>query len=95
MNPEEYGWRLVKEKYHPVQGYSEPCPKEIASQLCCSCRKDCSSQLCSCRKSGVDCTNACRCSEDCVIARVIMNMKALMRATLMMKVNRNFMQTRV
>ena len=69
MNPEEYGWRLVKEKYNPVQGYIKPCHKEIASQLCCSCRKDCSSQLCSCRKSGVDCTNACRCSEDCVNAR--------------------------
>ena len=39
MNPEEFGWRLSNGKYHPVQGHTEPCPKEIAAQLCCSCKK--------------------------------------------------------
>ena len=64
MNPEEFGWRS-NGKYHPVQGHTEPCPKEIAAQLCCSCKKDCSSQQCSCQKSGIKCTNSCRCSDQC------------------------------
>ena len=59
MNPEEFGWRLSNGKYHPVQGHSEPCLKEIAAQLCCSCKKDCSSQQCSCKKHGLNCSTAC------------------------------------
>ena len=38
MNPEEFGWRFSNGKYHPIQGHTEPCPKEIAAQLCCSCK---------------------------------------------------------
>ena len=64
LSPESYGWKLCRGRYVPIQGFEEVCPKEIASLLYCGCKKDCSTLSCSCKKSGVNCTDICRCLED-------------------------------
>ena len=66
LSPESYGWKKCSGRYIPLQGFEEVCPKEIASLLSCRCKMHCSSLACSCRKSGVKCTELCRClEEDC------------------------------
>ena len=48
-----------------VQGHVTICPPQINKILACGCKKNCSTQACSCRKSGVRCTESCKCSNDC------------------------------
>ena len=64
LPPEEYGWDLKNGRYVPSQGYTEFCPKEIASLLSCGCKRNCKTQNCSCKKSGVKCTEICKCTSD-------------------------------
>lgn len=64
LSPESYGWKLCSGRYMPLQGFEDICPKVIASLLSCGCRKNCSTLLCSCKKSGVKCTEICGCLED-------------------------------
>ena len=65
LPPEKYGWKLVDGVWSPEQGYDCICPKEISSLLKCSWKKSCATMSCSCKKSGVDCTQCCKCNEDC------------------------------
>ena len=62
LQPQDYGWRSENGVLVPEQGYTEICPKEISSSLKCGCKTSCSSKACSCRKSDVDCTEWCKCS---------------------------------
>ena len=70
LKPEDYGWEVSEERYVPSQGYVEVCPIEISTLLSCSCKKDCGKQNCSCQKSGVKCTEGCKCQEDICLNQI-------------------------
>ena len=65
LRPEDYGWSSVNGVLVPDQGFTEICPKDLALTLKCGCKKSCSTKSCSCRKSDVDCTEWCKCSNSC------------------------------
>ena len=66
LRPQDYGWRSENGVLVPEQGYTEICPKEIALSLKCGCKTSCTSKACSCRKSDIDCTEWCKCSDACL-----------------------------
>ena len=63
LKAEEYGWTLENGEYSPNTGYKDFCPREIMKIISCSC-KDCSKR-CSCVKFGLQCSDLCKCGEDC------------------------------
>ena len=56
---------MAKGMWLPEQGFTSICPKNVASLLKCGCKKFCSTMACSCEKSGVNCTECCKCGEEC------------------------------
>ena len=65
LPPHQYEWKKENGYWSPEQGYGNICPKAIASMLKWNCKTACKSMACSCKKSGVDCTECCKCPEDC------------------------------
>ena len=39
-----------------------PAPRAIINLVKCSCKKGCGTNICSCKKNGIVCTEACQCS---------------------------------
>ena len=49
----------------PRQGFEDICPKQIAGELKCSCKKGCMTSTCSCVKNKQKCSVACKCGIEC------------------------------
>ena len=61
----DFGWEDQGSRFVPRQGYDLICPKEIAGELKCSCKKGCLTASCTCVKNKFKCSIACRCGLEC------------------------------
>lgn len=64
LNPLDYGWEKRYSNFCPNIGYTEICPPSIYRVLACNCKLECNTGACGCKKLGLSCTEACKCSED-------------------------------
>ncbi|KAK5647771.1 hypothetical protein RI129_002663 [Pyrocoelia pectoralis] len=63
-SPEGYGWTEDELQWKPVMTKQQPAPSAIVHLVKCSCNKSkCSNMQCGCKKSGLNCTDLCSCSE--------------------------------
>ena len=68
--PSNHGWQLVDSVLTIEWLRQRPAPDELLLLVRCSCQSGCASNRCSCRRSGMQCTDACRC-DDCENQSVI------------------------
>jgi hypothetical protein len=61
LNPEDWGWKMSKDKLTPIQMTVKPGPDILMAVIRCQCSRKgmCSSRLCSCVKNGLKCIAAC------------------------------------
>ena len=59
LNPTEWGWRMVENKYVPIKTTIAPAPERLLKVVKCSCKSNCDTRRCSCRKHGLACTEGC------------------------------------
>jgi hypothetical protein len=61
LKPEEWGWKIVKDKLAPIQMTVKPGPEFLMAVIRCQCtsKSMCSSRLCSCVKNQLKCIAAC------------------------------------
>ncbi len=67
--PDGHGWLIIDKKLYIDWMDNDPAPVAVLENISCGCTKDCSSRQCGCNKSGFQCTDACRCSDDCINVR--------------------------
>src|SRR6218665_2852989 len=64
IQPTDWGWKISKDRYVPIQTDLQPAPDEILNVVRCKCkvegRRPCSTRLCSCMKHGLSCVAACK-----------------------------------
>ena len=68
--PLNHGWQLVNSVLTIEWLRQRPAPDEMLLLISCSCQSGCASNRCSCHRSGMQCTDACRC-DDCENQSVI------------------------
>ena len=54
LDPINFGWELSEEKYRPIQGQEQLCPRELLKKLCCNSKTDCSTKRCCCKQVWLD-----------------------------------------
>ena len=59
LNPTEWGWRMVENKYVPIKTTVAPAPERLLKVVKCSCKSNCDTRRCSCRKHCLACTEGC------------------------------------
>lgn len=59
LDPLEYGWKKVNQKFVPQTTDLEVAPMELLSKIRCNCKGDCSTKKCNCRKNQMKCSVAC------------------------------------
>ena len=60
----EHGWRIDESGEVCVKRMSlPPAPDSILVLVKCKCTKGCENNRCSCNKSGLQCTDVCKCSD--------------------------------
>ena len=59
LDPEEWGWRRVGNRLEPVMSKAPAAPQKLLHVVRCQCKGDCDSKRCSCRKHGLECSEAC------------------------------------
>ena len=67
--PGGHGWLMSDGQLIIDWMDNDPAPLSVLENISCACKKDCGSNQCSCKKVGLKCTDACRCSDDCVNTR--------------------------
>ena len=55
----EWGWELVKGNLHPKKMDKPPAPEALMKIMKCGCKLYCDSNICSCKKYGLYCTEFC------------------------------------
>ena len=60
LKPEEWGWKQSNGELLPVTMDLASAPEEQMKAIFCNCARDCSSLRCTCRKSGLNCSDACK-----------------------------------
>lgn len=67
INPEpitQHGWEIVDKKPSIRFTTLPAAPEHLLELTTCSCRtSQCRSNLCSCRRKGLKCTDSCRCTK--------------------------------
>ena len=66
LQPDGQGWHLTGGQLELFWSDLAPAPEGVMQLVCCGCNKPCDSRRCSCVKSGLPCTEACACSDDCL-----------------------------
>ena len=59
MNPEDWGWQLVDNKYLPKQTDKAAAPTELLNIIFCGCKTQCDTRRCTCRQHGLFCSDVC------------------------------------
>ena len=59
LDPLEWGWEHVDNKFYPITTDREPAPDHIMKVVRCTCTTGCKTLACSCRKVGFECSSAC------------------------------------
>ena len=62
-SPTDSGWKLTDGLLKPVLTTLPPIPKACKDIVSCNCTNGCVSNRCSCKKWGLQCTEACKCSD--------------------------------
>ena len=64
INPLQWGWKQVEDKFVPIMTDLEPAPPVILNIIRCKCKSlsqnQCGSDRCTCRKHGLKCVTACK-----------------------------------
>jgi len=60
--PTDWGWKEENGQLVPISTDLPAAPSEILHVVRCGCKSGCSSSLCSCRKNGLLCMTACKCT---------------------------------
>ena len=60
-SPAGNGWENVDNKISPFFMTKESVPESVLELVTCKCRFGCVNNRCSCRKNGMECTDACSC----------------------------------
>ena len=65
MDVTEWGWNCQGNSLIPVMVDTKPAPEALLKMIHCNCSTGCSTLRCSCRKQGLNCSQACgRCQDD-------------------------------
>ena len=64
-SPDGQGWKLNGQILEIVWCNLAPAPEDVMQLICCRCQGACKTMRCSCLKSGLPCSEACQCSEEC------------------------------
>ena len=60
----EHGWKIDDDGQLGIKWMSlQPAPNALLLLVNCKCTKGCKNNRCSCRKSGLKCTDVCKCHE--------------------------------
>ncbi len=59
LSPEDWGWQVRDGKYLPKQTDKPPAPQTLLEVIRCACKRECATRRCTCRKYGLQCSNAC------------------------------------
>ena len=63
-NFNEHGWNINENGHVEVRWMNQPpAPDSIMELVNCKCKKGCETNRCSCRKSGLKCTDVCKCCD--------------------------------
>ncbi len=57
------GWYFKEGKLELDWMENDPAPVAVMELISCGCKQDCKTRRCSCKKAGLSCTDACKCSE--------------------------------
>ena len=60
MEPSEWRWKVEGKKLVPVMTDKSPAPDALIKMIHCNCSEESNTLRCTCRKHGLECTNACR-----------------------------------
>lgn len=61
-NPVEHGWQISNNELVVNWMSKKPAPDELLTMVNCGCKTGCSSSRCTCNKSGLLCTDMCKCT---------------------------------
>jgi hypothetical protein len=61
--PDQYGWKRDQGQLIPVLMSKQAIPQECMELVSCQCSKGCRTMCCKCRKTRLQCTSACKCSD--------------------------------
>lgn len=65
LDPEQWGWKLIKNKLVPITTLKPPAPERLLQLISCKCKTDCRGR-CGCRQAGLFCTKLCQqCEGSC------------------------------
>ena len=65
-SPDGHGWTLDNGILNILWTHQEPAPKVLMQFISCGCKTTCGTRRCSCKAVDLPCTDACRCSRDCL-----------------------------
>ena len=66
-SPNGFGWTESNETLSIQWMLRDPAPAEVLQLLSCNCKKSkCSNRMCICFSHGLNCSDLCDCSEECV-----------------------------
>lgn len=64
LNPTQWGWKVVNNQLVPIESQDPPMPENLLKQISCGCKTGCNTNLCTCRKHGLECSDLCaNCSD--------------------------------
>ena len=55
----DWGWQLVNGNLHPIKMDKPPAPDALMKIMRCGCKKNCETNICTCKKHGLYCTELC------------------------------------
>ena len=62
-NPEDMGWKIEEARLKPIIMSFPPVPESCREVIACKCKSGCKTLRCKCKKSNLNCTRGCTCSE--------------------------------
>lgn len=65
-SPHNHGWQIKDGHLQIVWTDLLPAPEAVMELVCCNCKSTCQTKRCSCVKSGLPCTDACACTDQCM-----------------------------
>ena len=66
-NTKAMGWKVEETKVKPLLMSLSPVAKSCREIITCNCKSGCKTLRCRCKKSHLNCTRGCTCSDKCVI----------------------------
>ena len=61
--PNQYGWKREQNSMIPIFASRNAIPQECLELVSCQCQKGCQTMCCKCRKTKLQGTGACKCSD--------------------------------